>query len=94
MSQQQHRDEHQERDRVTFGPDWTVTPRVAAGVLGVDLGYVHRLIETGVLRVQYEGRVRLVEMDSLLAYRRGRLLSQRLVTRPADTDKELNQRDD
>ncbi|WP_326655614.1 hypothetical protein [Streptomyces sp. NBC_01750] len=59
---------------VTFGPDWTVTPRVAAGLLGIEHRDVLRLIEHGDLTVQLENRTRLVELDSLLAYRRQRPL--------------------
>ncbi|MFF3460445.1 hypothetical protein ACFYXH_40445 [Streptomyces sp. NPDC002730] len=59
---------------VTFGPDWTVTPRVAAGLLGIEHREVLRLIEHGDLTVQRENRTRLVELDSLLAYRRRRPL--------------------
>ncbi|MFH8343144.1 helix-turn-helix domain-containing protein [Streptomyces sp. AM6-12] len=77
----------QDPPEVTFGPDWTVTPRVAADFLGVDRKRVHRLIESGVLHVQYEGRVRLVELDSLFAYRRSQPLPQRPAAHP-DTDKE------
>ncbi|MFM9735208.1 hypothetical protein [Streptomyces niveiscabiei] len=84
---------HTERQvpTVHFGSEWTLTPRVAAGVLGIDQADVLRLIDRGALAVQYEGRVRLVELDSLLAYHYRRPLP---VVRPADhpadrdTDKE------
>ena len=91
MSPQHHGDEDQAPDEVTFGAEWTVTPRVAAGVLGVEQRKVLQLVETGVLAVQYEGRTRLIELDSLLAYRRRSMApSPRPVAHPADldTDKE------
>lgn len=91
MSPQHHDDEDQAEGEVTFGEEWTVTPRVAAGVLGIEQRRVLHLVETGVLAVRYEGRVRLIELDSLLAYRRRRPLPRnRPVTHPADldTDKE------
>ncbi|MFE2749629.1 hypothetical protein ACFXKX_35815 [Streptomyces scopuliridis] len=68
----QHQDDQEQRDTVTFGPDWTVTLRVAASLLGVEHRQVLRLIEHGDLAAQYEGRVRLVELDSLFAYLRTR----------------------
>lgn len=71
MSTQDHGDQD-EPDEVTFGPDWTVTPRVAASLLGIEHRQVLRLIEHGDLAAQYEGRVRLVELDSLFAYFRTR----------------------
>ncbi|MEU6055914.1 hypothetical protein ABZ829_36485 [Streptomyces xanthochromogenes] len=91
MSPQHHGDQD-EPDEVTFGPNWTVTPRVAAGLLGVEHRQVLRLIDHGDLTVQYEGRVRLVELDSIFALRRGRPLPHRLAAHPADTDKDKEHR--
>lgn len=87
----QHGDDDQALNEVTFGAEWTVTPRVAAGVLGVEQRKVLQLIQTGALTVQYEGRTRLIELDSLFAYRRRNPApSTRPVAHPADldTDKE------
>ncbi|MFI1869714.1 helix-turn-helix domain-containing protein [Streptomyces jumonjinensis] len=66
----QHQNDDQEP--VVFGPEWTITPTVAATILGIDRRQVLRLIEYGELAVQYEGRVRLIELDSVLAYLRAR----------------------
>lgn len=90
MSPQHHGDQDRRDDEVTFGPDWTVTPRVAAGLLGIEPRKVLLLVETGALTVQVEGRARLVELDSLLAYRRRNPLPSRTAAHPADldTDKE------
>lgn len=71
MSPQHHNDQDGPAAAV-FGPDWTVTPRVAVGLLGITQHQVLRLIERGELSAQYEGRVRLVELDSLFTYRRNR----------------------
>ncbi|MFI1890401.1 helix-turn-helix domain-containing protein [Streptomyces jumonjinensis] len=68
----QYQDDDQDDRPVVFGPEWTITPSVAATVLGIDRRQVLRLIEHGDLAVQYEGRVRLVELDSVLAYLRAR----------------------
>jgi hypothetical protein len=92
MSTQDHGDQEQP-DEVTFGPDWTVTPRVAAGLLGIEHRQVLRLIDHGDLTVQYEGRVRLVELDSIFALRRERPLPRhRPAAHPADTDKDKEHR--
>ncbi|MEU5008479.1 hypothetical protein ACFWW5_21060 [Streptomyces albidoflavus] len=94
MSTQDHGDQDEQPDEVTFGPDWTVAPRVAAGLLGVEHCQVLRLIDEGDLTVQYEGRVRLVELDSIFALRRDSPLPrQRPAASPADTDKENPQHD-
>ncbi|MEU0743983.1 hypothetical protein [Streptomyces sp. NPDC006134] len=91
MSPQHHGDQ-QQPDEATFGPDWTVTPRVAAGLLGIEHRQVLRLIEHGDLTVQYEGRVRLVELDSIFALRRERPLDRRPAAHPADTDTDKEHR--
>jgi hypothetical protein len=93
MSTQDHGDQDEQPDEVTFGPDWTVTPRVAAGLLGIEHRQVLRLIDQGDLTVQYEGRVRLVELDSIFALRRERPLPGRPAAHTADTDKEHRQHD-
>lgn len=81
------------RPPVTFGPDWTVTPSVAAGMLGIRRRYVLALIKNGTLTVQREGNVYLVEVDSIFALRRERLLPQRLAAHhPADTDTDREHR--
>jgi len=56
---------------------------------------VLRLIDQGDLTVQYEGRVRLVELDSVFTLRRDRPLPRRPAAHPADTDtdKEHGQHD-
>ncbi|MEU6284974.1 hypothetical protein [Streptomyces sp. NPDC047028] len=92
MSTQDHGDQDERPDEVTFGPDWTVTPRVAAGLLGIEHRQVLRLIDHGDLTVQYEGRVRLVELDSIFALRRDRPLPRRPAAHPADTDKDKEHR--
>ncbi|MBU3865547.1 helix-turn-helix domain-containing protein [Streptomyces sp. 4503] len=88
----QHR---QGAQMVTFGPEWTVTPRVAAGLLGIEHRQVVRLIEDGVLPVQHEGRNRLIELDSLFAYRHRKSgPRQHPATHPADPDKDQEHRHD
>ncbi|ATL88755.1 hypothetical protein [Streptomyces malaysiensis] len=85
----------QHHQAVTFGPEWTVTPRVAAGLLGIEHRQVLQRIEDGVLPVQYEGRNRLIELDSLFAYRRRRFgPRQHPATHPADPDEHQEHRHD
>ncbi|MFG2176942.1 hypothetical protein ACGFMO_37210 [Streptomyces niveus] len=92
MNTQHHGDQNEQPDKVTFGPEWTVTPRVAATLLGVHHDQVLRLIEHGDLTVQYEGRSRLVELNSIFALRRDRPLPRRPAAHPADTDKDKEHR--
>lgn len=87
-------DDQDQPDEVTFGPDLTVTPRVAAGLLGIEHRQVLRLIEHGDLAVQYAGRVRLIELDSIFALRRERPLLPRPAAHPTDFDKDKEHRHD
>ncbi|MFM9449135.1 hypothetical protein [Streptomyces acidiscabies] len=94
MTMQTDDQDHGQAPAVRFGAEWTVTPRVAAGVLGIEQTEVHRLIDRDVLAVQYEGRVRLVELDSLLAYHYHRLPAARPIAHPADLDTDKEHRHD
>lgn len=71
---------------MTFGPHWTVTPKVAASLLGLTERRVRHLMEHHDLDVHHEGQYRLIPLDSLFAYRR------RLPPRHISPDKE-NHRD-
>ena len=75
----------QQHQTHTYGPDWFVTPREAAGLLGVDRPQVLRLIEHGdVEAVQHDGRNHFVLLDSLLTYRRSLPLPRRPGVRTTD----------